>query len=190
MIPSSQEFIDFAWIVFVAYWIFSARKLKRAAQAESGWQRLPHILTMVVAYSLLFNSHLPVRALNNRFWPKNPFSTSAGIGLTWLGVAIAIWARAHIGEYWSARITLKEGHQLIRSGPYAYVRHPIYLGLLLASFGTALAFGRWRGLVAVVLILSAHWLKARKEERLMTMQFGQAYEEYRREAGFLIPRFR
>ena len=64
--------------------------------------------------------------------------------LTWLGIGLAIWARYHLAEYWSARVTIKEDHQLIRTGPYARLRHPIYSGLILATIGSALVIGKWR----------------------------------------------
>lgn len=181
--------VTLAWILFVAVWIISARNLKRTAQAESTWVRLPHMLVMAVAYTLLFEVYLPVGPLNQRFLPSNEALTTAGILLAWAGVGTAIWARVHIGEYWSARVTLKEDHQLIRTGPYRYMRHPIYTGLLLATLGTALVADAWRGLVAFGLVLSMHILKARKEERLLCGQFGQDYERYRLSTGFLLPRF-
>lgn len=84
---------------------------------------------------------------------------------------------------------VKEDHQLIRSGPYAYVRHPIYMGMLLAGAGTALFIGEWRGILALLLAATAQVRKARKEEALMTTEFGDQYQEYRRHAGFLSPRF-
>jgi protein-S-isoprenylcysteine O-methyltransferase Ste14 len=93
-----------------------------------------------------------------------------------------------IGEYWSSRVTLKEGHRLIRSGPYQFVRHPIYTGMLVGVIGNALTIGEWRGILAVVLVLCAHWRKARREEFLLTTEFGQEYTAYRRSTGFLFPR--
>ena len=105
-----------------------------------------------------------------------------------LGVAFAIWARRHLGEFWSARVTLKEDHHLIQSGPYARVRHPIYSGLLLAMIGTALFVGEWRAALGVFLVFVGHWLKARREESLLATEFGAAYEEYRRRTGSLVPR--
>jgi protein-S-isoprenylcysteine O-methyltransferase Ste14 len=114
----------------------------------------------------------------------------AGVALTSIGVAIAIWARRTIGEYWSARVTLKEGHQIIRSGPYQFVRHPIYTGILLAATGTALVIGEWRGVIAVVLLYAAHSRKAMREEAMLTSEFGEEYSSYRRSTGFLFPRLR
>ncbi len=90
--------------------------------------------------------------------------------------------------YWSARVTLKEGHQLIRTGPYAFVRHPIYTGMFLGATGAALVAGEWRGIVAVILLLAAHSLKALREEALLTREFGDEYSYYRKHTGFLFPR--
>jgi len=101
---------------------------------------------------------------------------------------VAIWARYSLGAYWSARVTLKEGHQLIRSGPYALVRHPIYTGMFLAALGTALVGGEWRGILALLLLITAHARKAFREESLLSREFGEEYTNYRRSTGFLFPR--
>jgi protein-S-isoprenylcysteine O-methyltransferase Ste14 len=106
------------------------------------------------------------------------------------GLAITVWARRHIGQFWSARVMLKEGHELIQSGPYARVRHPIYSGIFLAMLGTALFVGEWRALLGTAIFFVGHWLKARREETLLATQFGAAYDEYRQRTGSLLPRFR
>ena len=95
-----------------------------------------------------------------------------------------------MGQYWSARVTLKVDHQLIRSGPYAWVRHPLYSGLLLAMAGTALVVGEWRAVLGVVLAVMEFSRKAAKEEALLASEFGDQYQEFRKRTGFLVPRFR
>ena len=117
-------------------------------------------------------------------------ATDFGIFLTFVGAGIAIWARYCLGQYWSARVTLKIDHRLIRSGPYTYVRHPIYSGLLLAMAGTALVIGEWRALIAVLIAILEFSRKATKEEALLSTEFNDDYQEYRKHAGFLTPRFR
>ncbi len=88
---------------------------------------------------------------------------------------------------WSGVVTVKADHELITTGPYTIVRHPIYTGLLLGFVGSAIARGEWRGVVAVVLVLASLWRKLLLEERWMREQFGEAYETYRRRVRALIP---
>jgi protein-S-isoprenylcysteine O-methyltransferase Ste14 len=187
---SSWTATHWAWTVFACYWIVSARNLKRVAQKESLASRVPHILVVVVAYILLLDRRLSLGPLNRRATPPDDWLGWTGVVITCLGVVIAIWARVHIGQYWSGRITLKEDHQLIRSGPYAHVRHPIYTGLLLAATGTAIANGLLRGWLGLLIILLLHFRKARREEALLLSKFGEAYGEYRLHSGFLLPRLR
>jgi protein-S-isoprenylcysteine O-methyltransferase Ste14 len=176
------------WYVFAAYWAITWLRVNPTKAREKSADRLVTVAVVVLAYELLFAQWLRVGPLRVRLVPHENWINWFGIALSWVGVAVAIWARYYIGVYWSARVTLKEGHQLIRSGPYAFVRHPIYTGMLLASAGTALVVGEWRGVVAVVLLLAAHSRKAVREESLLTREFGQAYSDYRRSTGFLFPR--
>jgi protein-S-isoprenylcysteine O-methyltransferase Ste14 len=178
------------WYFFAAYWAITWLRVKRTKTTESIAQRLLTILLMVLAFELLFSVALRIWPLRLRFLRAEDWIAWCGVALTTLGIAVAIWARYCIGQYWSARVTLKEGHRLIRSGPYASVRHPIYTGMLLAAIGTALVIGEWRGVLAVVVIWAAHSRKAVREERLMTAEFGEEYAAYRRSTGFLFPRFR
>jgi protein-S-isoprenylcysteine O-methyltransferase Ste14 len=141
-----------------------------------------------VVHPLLFSDLPRIGLLRLRFTPTEAWIAWLGFAVTSLGVVTAIWARYFIGEYWSSRVTLKEGHRLIRSGPYQFVRHPIYTGMLLGAIGRALTIGEWRGILAVVLVLGAHWRKARREESLLTAEFGEEYAAYRRSTGFLFPR--
>ena len=84
-------------------------------------------------------------------------------------------------------MTIKEGHELIMTGPYALVRHPIYTGLSLGFIGSAIARGEWRGVLAVVIVVISFWVKLRLEERWMRQQFGKAYDIYSQRVSALIP---
>ena len=177
------------WYVFAAYWAITALRVKRTKTREKSVDRLVTVVVVVIAYELLFARWLRIGPLGLRFVPQELWIAYLGIALSGVGTALSIWARYCLGEYWSARVTLKEGHQLIRSGPYAFVRHPIYTGMLVACFGTALVVGEWRGILAVVLLLAAHSRKAMREERMLTREFGDQYTSYRHSTGFLLPRF-
>jgi len=106
--------------------------------------------------------------------------------LTSMGIGLAIWARYHLAEYWSARITIKEDHQLIRTGPYARLRHPIYSGIILAMIGTTIAVSLY-WLVAVVLLGTYFIYSAAMEERYMAGRFPDTYPRYKQSTKMLIP---
>jgi len=125
--------------------------------------------------------------LNERFLPDGAWRFWSGAAVTAGGLLFAVWARRHLGKNWSQAVMLKEGHELITSGPYALVRHPIYTGLLLAFVGCAVARGEWRGLLAVALVFVALWRKLRLEEKWMRAQFGESYEAYSRRVAALVP---
>ena len=176
------------WYVFGIYWLITWLRVNRTKTEESLASRLATIIPMVLACELLFSDLSRIGPLRLRFAPAAAWIAWLGFAVTTLGVAIAIWARYCIGQFWSARVTLKEGHRLIRSGPYQFVRHPIYTGMLVGATGRALTIGEWRGILALVLILATHWRKARREESLLTTEFGEEYAAYRRSTGFLFPR--
>ena len=142
---------------------------------------------MLCAIALLALPSVPLTLLNDRFLPHDVWCFWLGATLTAAGLLFSIWARHHLGKFWSARVALKQDHELIRSGPYAYVRHPIYSGLFIALIGTALVIGEWRALLAVLLVFLAHMDKARREEKLLAEQFGEAFATYRAETGWLFP---
>src|SRR5215469_6934447 len=140
-----------AWLVFLAYRFLSALKLKKAKQRQARGERLVQIAFMAVAYTLVFNDTLGRGWLGTRFVPASDAIGKIGLALAIVGVALAIWARWHLGENWSGTVTLKEEHELVRSGPYRYIRHPIYTGMLVALAGTVLALAEYRGLIALAI---------------------------------------
>ncbi|HSZ64084.1 MAG TPA: isoprenylcysteine carboxylmethyltransferase family protein [Terriglobales bacterium] len=181
--------VEIPWIVFVVYWAAGALKTRPTISRESFASRYGILILEVAGFVLLFSGTADVGVLGDRIFPRTYTVSFAGVALTWIGIAIALWARWHLGQYWSARITLKEGHQLIRTGPYAYFRHPIYSGLDLAAIGSALAIDRWRCVAGVAFIILGYWIKARKEESILSQQFGEAFQDHRHHTGFLLPKF-
>jgi protein-S-isoprenylcysteine O-methyltransferase Ste14 len=93
----------------------------------------------------------------------------------------------HLGSNWSYAVTIKQGHELITTGPYAVVRHPIYTGMLAGLLGTAIALSQMRGFIAFVLFFLMFWLKLRKEEQWMRSQFGETYATYAHQTAALVP---
>jgi protein-S-isoprenylcysteine O-methyltransferase Ste14 len=176
------------WVVFLAYWAFAARKTNRTDRKESfGW-RYGVVFLELIGFVVLSYDKANIGVLGHTIFPRSYALMITAVVLTWAGVGLAIWARAHLGQYWSGRITIKEDHKLIRTGPYARLRHPIYSGVDLGVVGTALAINRWRCVVGVCVIILGFWIKARREEAMLAGQFGDAFEEHRRHTGFLLPK--
>jgi len=174
------------WAIWAAYW-FAAAWAVKAVEREVGWQARLAFNAPIWLAALLLLGRLPLGPLDQRFVPASPAIAIAGTVIVAVGLGLAIWARVHLGSEWSATVTVKRDHALIRSGPYGYVRHPIYAGLLLALAGTALSLGQWRGLLAFAVVLASVWYKLRLEERLMEEVFGADYRAYRTEVPALVP---
>jgi protein-S-isoprenylcysteine O-methyltransferase Ste14 len=179
--------IDVPWIVFAAYWLISALKTRRTVHREPFVARYGVMLIEVFGFTLLWSRDADIGVLGQHFLPRSLAQTAVAIVLAWTGIAIALWARYNLGQFWSGRITLKEDHHLIRSGPYVYVRHPIYTGLDLAAIGSALSIDRWRCVLGGFIIIVGFVIKAKREEALLLQQFGASFEEHRKRTGFLIP---
>lgn len=171
------------WLAFATVWLISAFRTKRTVYRQP-WRYVLTYLACGVVGGLIV-SFLP------RKWliPPNPLLEAAGVMLCTWGVAFAVWARLHLGRNWSGLVSLKEDHQLIQSGPYRFVRHPIYTGLIVAVLGTVAALlPSLHGLVALAVLTTAFTLKYRHEEELLLRQFPEAYPAYKaRVRAALIP---
>jgi protein-S-isoprenylcysteine O-methyltransferase Ste14 len=179
--------IESVWLLVGLYWLVAALWSKPVARREQLLTRVVHLAIMTVACVLLFSSSTKVGVLGARLLPEAAGIGWAGLCMTVAGCVFAAWARVCLGPNWSGTATRKQNHELVRRGPYALVRHPIYAGFLLAILGTALALGEVRGLVALALAFVGWLTKARTEERLLAEEFGGAYARYRREVKQLIP---
>jgi protein-S-isoprenylcysteine O-methyltransferase Ste14 len=179
--------VNGAWIAFLLYWIFAARRKSKTRKKEPTLERLIHVLWLACAYFLLWRDDLPIGPLNRQFLPHRFWIASLGAVLVVAGITFAIWARRHLGKNWSAEVTIREEHKLIRTGPYRYIRHPIYTGLLTAVVGTVVVVSEYRALVALAIFLIGWTLKAKKEESFLAQEFGPAFEEHKRLTGFYLP---
>jgi len=175
------------WMGWALYWWLAARQVKPTARRESVASRLSHILPLLVAAALMMNSHLRIPGMNHVLIAQTPVSLAIGVVMTVAGVLFAVWARRILGSNWSATVTVKQDHALMTNGPYAWVRHPIYTGLLLALAGTAIAIGQVRAALGFVIAVLAILQKTRIEERVMLEQFGDVYRAYRARVPRLIP---
>jgi protein-S-isoprenylcysteine O-methyltransferase Ste14 len=181
--------IEGPWVVFCIYWAVGALNTRRTVTTESFVARARHLILEITGFVLLFGGFMDIGVLGERVFHRTYGTLVTAVALTWIGIALALWARWHLGQYWSGRITLKEDHKLIRTGPYAHFRHPIYSGIILAAIGTALAIDEWRGIAGVAVIVLAYLIKGKKEESVLAAQFGEEFKEHCRHTGFLIPRF-
>jgi protein-S-isoprenylcysteine O-methyltransferase Ste14 len=175
------------WWGWAAYWYISSFSASAPKRVQDPRARMLHRAELLLAFALLTFPGLGFGWLGLRIVPRTEALFVSGAAMLVLGIGFAVWARVHLGEYWSGHVTLKPGHRLIRTGPYAIVRHPIYTGLLLALLGSAVAVDEYRGVLAVVIATEAIVRKLRLEERWLTEEFGGEYDSYRRDVKALVP---
>jgi len=179
-----------AWVAWALFWLVSAFGTKATQRRESLGSRLAYVLPLLIGGVLI---GMPLRwapLLGLHLWPRSLPLFCVGFTLLIAGLAFAVWARVHLGRNWSGAVTVKEEHELIRTGPYGYVRHPIYTGILVAVIGTVLCSGTLRAVLGLLIIAIALLRKLRKEEEFMRATFAGQYEQYCREVPALIPRLR
>ena len=178
--------IPLLWLTWIAYWWYSARDVKPTAVPEPVNIKLQHRVPMVLGALCFAAPGLMPKALNLRFLPEGPILPAIGTLLLALGLGFSVWARRHLGRNWSQQVVVKEDHTLVRTGPYRYVRHPIYTGVLLGMLGMAIAIGRWRVLPGFAFMLMSFAIKSRYEERRMRETFAE-YADYQRRTAALVP---
>jgi protein-S-isoprenylcysteine O-methyltransferase Ste14 len=171
------------WIIFSLYWEIAKSGSTEVKRAESGLSRGIHVFLANIGLLLVV---APILGLG-RFMPIWPPVMAAGVVLETAGLAFAIWARLRLGRNWSGEITLKVDHQLIRTGPYRHLRHPIYTGLLAMFLGSVLVTGEWLAVLGLALGVFAYIRKLRLEEVNMDSAFGAEYDAYRRESWAIVP---
>ena len=168
------------WAVFWLYWLVAAFSVKRG---RVPWSRELRIRAVIVVVAIVL---VRLGAFRVHSHNTDPWRTVVGLGLFALGLGFAIWARIHIGRNWGTPMSQKNEPELVTSGPYHLVRHPIYSGILVAGAGTAVALG-WLWLTAVLLAGVYFLYSATVEERYLTEQFPDDYPVYKRSTKMLVP---
>ena len=182
-----EYFFPVVWIVFLLYWQIKAADAKATQRLEPSASRIFRVLVFLIAIVLLSIPRIPLPWLYIQFWPQGYLPFWMGAAITVAGLLFAVWARAHLGRNWSRSVTIKQDHELITTGPYAVVRHPIYTGILTGFLGMAIAISEVRGFVVVVLIFVVLWPKLRMEEKWMRSEFGETYAAYAEHTAALVP---
>jgi protein-S-isoprenylcysteine O-methyltransferase Ste14 len=173
------------WAAWLVYWLISAARSKPTLR-RPGWIRLA-LLRLLIAITVIIIFRLPgVGLAHISVTPASPPLAWSGLLLTIAGLGLAVWARVYLGRNWGVPMAHKQNPELITSGPYAWVRHPIYSGIILATFGTALASG-WLVLLVVVYITGYFVYAARTEERNLEHEFGEPYRKYKAKSKMLVP---
>jgi protein-S-isoprenylcysteine O-methyltransferase Ste14 len=180
----SWTVIECCWVAWLALWVVLAFFAKRTVYRPGGaWSWTSGIAIAVF---------LVLRRASGASWDRHVTATPVALQfiavvLVVVGLAFCVWARVTIGANWSGSVVLKDNHELIQSGPYALVRHPIYTGMLTMALGTALDFLAAFSFAAFGILLVAFVVKSRREEQLMAETFPEQYSAYRARVKALIP---
>jgi protein-S-isoprenylcysteine O-methyltransferase Ste14 len=172
------------WLAFIVFWSVTAQKRTGSRVEESTQSRATHQNLLNLGLLLLF---LPIPGLRWRFLPQSPVLVPAGLAVQVAAALLHVWARRHLGRNWSSPVMIQADHRLVRSGPYALVRHPIYTAILGLAAGTAMVAGELHSLLGVAAIAVAYARKIRLEERFLGETYGVEWDSYKKASRALIP---
>jgi protein-S-isoprenylcysteine O-methyltransferase Ste14 len=172
------------WLLFLVYWLVSAKSAKK--NVNRPWQGMAVRVVLIAALYAYFRRH-PAHLASSAFGAGSTLLGVLGVLICLLGIGLAVWARRHIGRNWGMPMSIKAEPELVDSGPYAHVRHPIYTGILIAMLGSALASG-WGWAVMFVLFGIYFVYSAKTEEKRLSELMPQQYPAYMRRTKMLIPR--
>jgi len=186
MLFPSDRFIAFCWLTFFVVWIVAAFWTKRTAE-RAGWGSRWWIWLALAAFMLVRRRTVPFSS-DQILWHAPPIVGVVADVITGVGLFIALWARMSLGTNWSGTVVFKERHELIERGPYRFVRHPIYTGVLLMMLGSVMLWSTVGAVIVFVVSAGGLSVKAWHEERWLTKHFPEAYPRYRaRVQAAIIP---
>jgi protein-S-isoprenylcysteine O-methyltransferase Ste14 len=183
-----MEIANWCWFVMGAVWLLMRFSMKKAKRRESAAEFAEHVIPGIAGFWLIFERSREWPALQLRLFPDVPATWNTGLALVVAGVLIAIWARVALGRNWSGAVTLKNNHELVGSGPYRWIRHPIYTGILVAALGSAIMRGHAQQMLGFAILAVMFYFKARREERFLGQEFGAGFTEHFQRTGMFLPR--
>jgi protein-S-isoprenylcysteine O-methyltransferase Ste14 len=181
-----DQIIVGCWIIFCAYWFITALKVKATAEQQSLSSAQKYRIPVLLGWFLMAFHGLP-SPFNLQSTPRTDLTQIIGAAVCVAGLFVTIWARRSLAGNWSSDVTLKQGHELIKAGPYRFVRHPIYTGLLAMCLGAAIDAGHLRSWLGLALVFVGFWIKLKQEETLMLRHFPDDYPTYRKQVKALVP---
>jgi len=179
-VPAVEIVFAVGWAAFWLYWIVAAFGVKKG---RVSWSRGVHVRVLIAVIVVVLDR---LRVFGGVGVNTDPWRAAVGLALFALGLAFAVWARLNIGRNWGTPMTQKEEPELVTSGPYHLVRHPIYSGILVAGVGTALALG-WLWLIVVGVAGAYFVYSATRKERYLSDQLPDTYATYKRSTKMLVP---
>jgi len=177
------------WAIWLLVWLFMAFFSKSTKRRESPGQRLQHVIPAMLGFLLIFRKGFDTPWFTRPIFPDNAALMLICVALTIFGLLFSVWARLVLGSNWSGTVTIKANHQLIRRGPYRFIRHPIYTGMLTALLTTAITQRLVSGVLGFAVVYFALYRKALREESFLSQEFGDAFAEHQRHTGMFLPRF-
>jgi len=186
---NASRYAGWLWTLLLGVWVLLWFGMKKTKKLESPMERLQHAIPVTLGFWLMFGSLADWGWLNTRVLPKIPALWITGLLVTVLGIGTAIYARLSLGANWSSMVTLKMGHELIRTGLYSRIRHPIYTGILLGMVGTAMIRSQLRSWLGAALVLASFYIKARREEHFLRQEFGEEFAAHQERTGMFLPKW-
>jgi len=186
MTAVSSQIIVACWIMFFVYWLVSVQRVKAVAEKQSLLAALAHRIPVGFGWWMLAFPNWPP-PMNFTVIPHADWMRLVGAAWCVYGLSFTLWARRTLAGNWSSDVTFKQGHELVKTGPYRFVRHPIYTGLLIMSLGTAIETGQAHCWLSIPVTAIGFWIKLTQEERLLLRHFPGDYPAYQKQVKALVP---
>jgi protein-S-isoprenylcysteine O-methyltransferase len=184
MIDLTLLFIIVCFLIQISFWLSKLSSTKKIIK-KTGGKGMRFVFYFLIATFIFLQYN--VDFLKIELWSNTLTTKIIADVITFIGLLIMLWARKALDKNWSADIVLKENHELIISGPYAFVRHPIYTGLSMMVLGVVIYVDTLAFTIFFILFFLGAYYKAKKEEKLLISHFGEQYIIYKKNVKTLIP---